>query len=109
MLHKIKSDYREIKDGEPGRRFRTHNERSRCREGGNGTPWRTAGYVAVGLVLIVCGFVLSLPPGVPGFLLWIPGLALLASRFRSLAKLMDRLETWGRKTWRRLRNPPGTD
>jgi hypothetical protein len=103
VLQRIKSEFRKIKDGAPGRRFVDHYERSRRREDGRGTLWRTLGYVAAGLVLIICGLVFSLPPGVPGFLLWIPGLALLVSRFKSLAMLLDRLEAWGRKAWQRLR------
>ena len=103
VLQRIKSEFREIKDGLPGHRFVDHYERSRRREGGRGTLWRTFGYVAAGLVLLICGLLFSLPPGVPGFLLWIPGLALLVTRFKSLAMLLDRLEAWGRQAWQRLR------
>lgn len=99
MLQKIKREFREIKAGEPGSRFVDHYKSSRRREGTRGTFWKTIGYVAAGLVLIICGLVLSLPPGVPGFLLWIPGLALLAARFKGLAMLLDRLEAWGRQAW----------
>lgn len=101
MLQGIKAEFREIKNGVPGRRFVDHYERSRRRRGGRGALWRTWGYVIAGLTLLICGFVLSLPPGVPGFLLWIPGLGLLVARFRSLATLLDRLEAWGRRVLRR--------
>lgn len=67
-----------------------------------GRSWTTWGYVAAGLALVIGGLVLSLPPGVPGFLLWIPGLALLAARFKGLAMLLDRLEAWGRQAWQYL-------
>lgn len=97
----MKLAFRQIKAGAPGRRFIDHYQRSRRREGARGTLWTTIGYVAVGLVLVICGLVLSLPPAVPGFLLWIPGLALLAARFKGLALLLDRLEAWGRLAWRR--------
>lgn len=103
MLQKIKSQFREVKDGKPGRRFVAHHERSKRREGDDKTSWRTLGYIVAGVVLLVAGFALSLPPGVPGFLLWIPGLALLAASFRGFAKLLDRLELWGRQVWQRLR------
>lgn len=102
MLQKIKQEFREVRAGVPGCRFLDHYQRTRRKEGARGSSWRTAGYVAAGLVLIVCGLLLSLPPGVPGFLLWIPGLALLAARFKGLAMLLDRLEAWGRRTWRRF-------
>lgn len=103
MLEKLKSDFREIRDGKPGRRFLKHFVESRRREGPHANAWRNAGYIAVGLVLLVSGLLLSLPPVVPGFLLWIPGLALLASRWRGLAGLLDRSEAWGRRLWHRWR------
>ena len=80
MLRKIKAEFREVKNGAPGRRFRDHYERSRLRDDVRGRVWRSWGYVGVGLVLLICGLVLSLPPSVPGFILWIPGLSLIASR-----------------------------
>ncbi|MGK2927204.1 MAG: hypothetical protein ACSLE2_16430 [Lysobacterales bacterium] len=101
MLQKIKQEFREVKSGKPGKRFVDHFHRIRGRENGRGTFWMTFAYVAVGLLLVICGFVLSLPPGVPGFLLWIPGLVLLAARSKSLATLLDRLESWGRHVWQK--------
>jgi hypothetical protein len=101
LLQKIKQEFREVKNGKPGKRFVDHFHRIRRRENGRGTFWKTFGYVAVGLLLVICGFVLSLPPGVPGFLLWIPGIALLAARSKPLAKLLDRLETWARHVWQK--------
>lgn len=104
MLKKIKSEFQAIKDGEPGRRFVDHYERTRRREGDQVSLWRTWGYVLAGLVLLICGFLLSLPPGVPGFLLWIPGLALLAARLKSFAVALDRLERLADQAWQRVRN-----
>jgi hypothetical protein len=63
------------------------------------------GFVGVGLVLLISGLVLSLPPAVPGFLLWIPGLSLIAARSKRISILLDRLEVWARKMWRALRTP----
>jgi hypothetical protein len=103
MLQKLKSVFREVKNGAPGRRFLDHYERSRRREGGRGRVSRSWGYVGVGVVLLICGLVLSLPPAVPGFLLWIPGISLIASRSRRISILLDRLEVWARKAWRALR------
>lgn len=102
MLQKIKSVFREIRDGEPGRRFLDHYENSRRKEGGR-SRWRTWGYVVVGLVLLIAGLALSLPPGVPGFLLWIPGLAFIAARSRRVARLLDRTELMARNAWERVR------
>lgn len=104
MLQKIKLAFREIRAGVPGRRFVDHYRSSRRRDGGRRTLWTTFGYVAIGMALVIGGLVLSLPPGVPGFLLWIPGVALLAAHFKGLAILLDRLEAWGRLVWKRLVN-----
>ena len=104
MLQKIKQELREIKDGVPGRRFVDHYQRNRNKKSARASLWTTIGYVSVGLILILCGLVLSLPPGVPGFLLWIPGLALLAARIKPFAMLLDRLEVWGQKIRKRYRS-----
>lgn len=104
MLQKLKSEFRKIEKGAPGRRFLDHYERSRRREGDRDRVWRTWAYVGVGLVLLLFGLVLSLPPGFPGFLLWIPGLSLIASRSKQISILLDRLEVWARTMWCALRN-----
>jgi sulfite exporter TauE/SafE len=103
MLQKIKSEFREIKAGSSGSRFIDHYKRTRKRESARGSVWRTLSYVFAGLILLLCGLLLSLPPGVPGFLLWIPGLALLSARFKSFAILLDRLELQTWKVWQRVR------
>jgi len=104
LLQKIKQEFREVKHGQPGQRFIDHFHRIRRREDGIKTFWKTFGIVAVGLLLVASGFLLSLPPGIPGFLLWIPGLALLSARSKPLAKLLDRVETWVRDIWHNFRN-----
>lgn len=103
MLEKLKGEFQSIKGGDPGSRFIDHYEQSKESEGANRTGWSKFGYVAIGLVLVIVGVLLSIPPGVPGFLLWIPGLALLAARSRILATVLDRAEAWGRRIWSRLK------
>jgi len=103
MLRKLKAEFREVRKGVPGRRFVDHHERTRRREGARGSVLRSSGFVGLGLVLVICGLVLSLPPGVPGFLLWIPGLALIASRSRYVSVLLDRLEAGAWKAGRAVR------
>lgn len=97
----MKLKFRVIKDGVPGRRFVDYYERSKRNEAAGGFAWTTLGCVAAGLLLVVCGVLLSLPPGVPGFLLWIPGLALLSARSKGLAMVLDGVESWGRQVWQR--------
>lgn len=108
MLQRIKSEFRAFRKSVPGRRFFEHYERSRQREGVR-SSWRTWAYVGAGSVLLICGLALSLPPGIPGFLLWIPGLALIASRSRRLSILLDRVEAWAWQAWRRLRGPRSSE
>jgi hypothetical protein len=38
---------------------------------------------------VIMGFLLSLPPPMPGFLLLLPGLALIASQFGRVARALD--------------------
>jgi hypothetical protein len=103
MLSKLKRISDSLRSGKPGHRFVDYHDRRKKAEGRSGT-WKSAGYVILGLVLLAAGLVLSLPPGVPGFLLWIPGLGLLAVRFRILAVYLDKLERLGRALWRRVRD-----
>lgn len=53
-------------------------------------------------LLAAAGLMLSIPPGMPGFLLWVPALGLIASRTRSVAVLLDRIETGARNIAKRL-------
>ncbi len=84
-----------LADGPPGKRFIQYHQHQRAREKG-GSRWHTAAHIAAGVMLLVAGLLLSLPPGVPGFLLWIPGLALLVSRLRPFAVFLDRTEAFVR-------------
>jgi len=73
-------------------------------EGERGSFWRSFGFIIAGLVLLICGLVHSLPPGFSGFLLWIPGIALLSARSKRLSILLDRVEAWTRRVWLRYRS-----
>lgn len=96
MLKKLKSHFSELARGKPGRRFIDHHERHRQSEKGNQFTWKTAAYVGAGVGLLLAGLLLSLPPGIPGFVLWVPGLGLLVVRFRFLAVGLDRVELFVR-------------
>lgn len=90
----------ELRAGEPGSRFQRYHESRRRREGEPGR--RKYAFIALGLVLVVVGTVASLPPGLPGFLLWVPGLGLVAARMRSAAWLLDAAEAGLRRLAARL-------
>lgn len=88
---------RQILRDRPGERFQNEYRRRRNRR----EHWWVSVLVLAGAVLLaLTGLLLSIPPGMPGFLLWIPALALMASRTRPVAVLLDRIEIW---IWRIIR------
>lgn len=98
LIAKLRSTYREIAAFPAGERFRRYHQRRKDTAGRR----HSAAFVAAGLVLVVTGFFLSLPPLMPGFLLWLPGLALMASQWHSLARALDRSECLARNLYRRV-------
>ena len=97
----------EFRAGEPGNRFLTvyQHRRSLGRE----HPIRSIIYIGFGFLFLIVGTISALPPGVPGFCRWIPGLLMIATRLRWAAAVMDRLEVWIRRVidlFRRKRGQP---
>lgn len=84
---------RELLRGSPGRRFRDFHE-ARAQER---SRVMRAGRVVLGVVLMLAGVLLSMPPLVPGFLVTAAGLALIASQSRRVAHWLDRIERRLRK------------
>ena len=99
MISKLRSIYREINAAPAGKRFQRYHQRRKGRAG----RWHVAVYGGSGLLLVILGFLLSLPPLMPGFLLWLPGLALIASQFGCVARALDRGECMTRRLYRRVR------
>ena len=99
MIEKLRRTYREIVHAPAGRRFQRYHQRRQESTG----LWHSAIYVGTGLLLVALGFVLSLPPLVPGFLLWLPGLALIAAQFGWVARALDRLECGLRSLYQQIR------
>jgi hypothetical protein len=104
LINKFKKDVADLRKGTPGKRFIEHYERHRQSENPQKTKWKTAAFVAGGIILIVVGALLSLVPGVPGIILGIPGIGLLVARLRFVAVGMDRAEVFGRRVWRKIRH-----
>jgi len=98
VIGKLRRTSREIVHAPAGRRFHRYHQRRQGRTG----RWRAAVYGGAGLLLVILGFVLSLPPLVPGFLLWLPGLALIAAQFDGVARALDRIECRARQLYRWL-------
>jgi hypothetical protein len=91
-LHKMVEEFRA---GTPGNRFLTvyQHRRSQGRE----HPIRSILFIGFGFLFLIVGTIIALPPGVPGFFLWIPGTLMIATRLRWAAALMDKLEVWARR------------
>ncbi|MDX1656913.1 MAG: hypothetical protein R3310_17010 [Candidatus Competibacteraceae bacterium] len=100
MLEQLQEKYRQITRGQPGQRF---GDQYRRRRQNHEPAWKTPLYILLGLALMIIGLFASVPPGVPGFLLWIPGLALIVARLESFAVVLDRGEMLLRRLLGRTR------
>jgi UPF0716 family protein affecting phage T7 exclusion len=101
MWRKFRHWIKEIKRVKPGRRFQKQYERGRQK---NDSALRHTVFIVLGSALVITGFLLSIPPGVPGFLVSLAGLALIAARWHFLAKLLDKAELYGRSIIQRVRD-----
>lgn len=98
MFTRLRRTFREIAATPAGERFIRYHQRRSDRNG----PWQAVAVVGAGVLLVVVGGLLSLPPLMPGFLLWIPGLALIATQWRGVARALDRTECLLRDFYQRL-------
>lgn len=91
MFHKLKKDILQIYRGKRGERFTKHYKFQQRRS--EKKSWQTPFYIIMGLLLVVAGVLISIPPiGIPGFILTLLGLSLLVSRLRIVAVLLDKGE-----------------
>lgn len=100
MLDNFRDMHRILKQGEPGRRFILYHDRQRRQDGK--LFWHRVARLVLGFVLVVVGLLLSLPPGVPGFFLYIPGAVLIAGQLRIVALALDRMECAVRRLRKRV-------
>lgn len=101
MFESIKAGWREFAAQTPGHRFQKRYRRSRNPDFPRGTVRRIVA-LTIGIVLILAGLVMLVIPG-PGLLAMIIGLGFFAEESLWLAKLLDAMELWLRRTWTRLR------
>ena len=87
-----------IKQGIPGRRFIDYYNYRKTRK--NESAAKHWGMICLGGLLLIVGTLLSLIPGPGGFVLVIPGIAILCSRSKTTAKLLDAAERLLRKIHR---------
>ncbi len=107
MFAELRQEMARLRADPPGLRFQRAHARRQAQERSH--PGLEALKLLLALVMVAGGLLLWLLPVVPGFWLWAPGLALLASRAAWFARLLDRLELLAREVcWRlRLCRQPG--
>ncbi len=94
-----------IKQGIPGRRFIDYYDYRKTRK--NESTAKHLGMIFLGSLLLIVGSLLGPVPVIPGFVLAVPGIAIICSRSKTAAKLLDATERLLRKIHRR-RKPPTT-
>ncbi len=99
MISRLKKIMRQLRRSKPGRRFVDHYHQNKHK---NTNAWKRWLLIILGTVMAMAGLVLSLPPGMPGFLLWIPGLALVASQVKPVAVALDKLECAVRNLYHKI-------
>ena len=98
MLSGLKFRIRRFVATPSGSRFRVHHERLEQRP----NLMRTMLVVGGGLILLALGLIMLVLPG-PGLLVAAIGLALIAGESMWVARLLDRLDLFFTKIWRRWR------
>ena len=94
MLERVKHDWQQFKESEPGTRF--HDRYNRRQEASHG-QWDKGSLINIvlGIALIAVGVLLVPAPG-PGFIVAFVGLGLLGSEFAPTARALDWAEVKGR-------------
>jgi hypothetical protein len=100
LLHGLREIFTFISHGPPGERFMNYYRlrKKKRRE----HPLLNMLYILTGIGLILAGAFLFAIPGVPGIVLGIPGLAMLAARSKAFARLLDITEILLRGIYRKV-------
>jgi hypothetical protein len=98
LIARLKQGWRELRHGEPGRRFRSRYDRRRAASGGTA---RRSFVCILGIVIALAGIVLLPLPG-PGMLIVAFGALLMAEGSRTVAGALDALELRVRPLFLRL-------
>lgn len=97
-LQTVRQNWRQMKKGTPGHRFRQFHEwRQKRRE--SGFSLERVVVLGGGVLLLLGGLAIGWLPG-PGGFISVFGAALLATEFRPLARLLDWAEVRGRRVMR---------
>ena len=99
MLARLKEGWRELKRGQPGRRFQ--DRYARRRGAARGVLGKCA-FVCVGVLVLLVGIVFLPLPG-PGMIIVAAGALLMAEGSRTTARALDALELRVRRVYFSLR------
>ena len=101
MLNHLKENWRHLKHGEPGQRFKDRYYLSQRRNRGRITFWRVFN-IGAGSSIALGGLLMVIAPG-PGWLAIVLGLGMLSGELLPVARILDRIEVQLRKLVRSLR------
>jgi Putative transmembrane protein (PGPGW) len=101
MLDRLKEDWRHLKHGEPGQRFKDRYYLSQRRNRSRITFWRVFN-IGAGSGIALGGLLMVIAPG-PGWLAIFLGLGMLSGELLPVARILDRIEVQLRKLVRWLR------
>lgn len=92
MLRKWKKSIEQFAYDKPGERFINRYKRQQ-KKGAQKTPL----YIVLGILLVIIGTLLSIPPLFPGFIITLAGLNLLAGQLKYFSKGLDKGELFFRR------------
>lgn len=104
MFDSLKRDFKTLRSGTPGRRFRDFRRNKKQQRAGKTPVARIATFV-VGFALVVGGIVIGWVPGPGGFIALI-GLAILSREIPGIATVLDMGELLLRGIFRWFRRQP---
>ena len=100
MLDHLKEDWRHLKHGEPGQRFKDRYYLSQRRNRSRITFWRVFN-IGAGSGIALGGLLMVIAPG-PGWLAIFLGLGMLSGELLAVARILDKIEVQLRKLIRWL-------
>lgn len=98
MFDALKRRWRRLSTVRSGARFRAHHRDLQQRP----SVMRALLVIGCGLLLLAAGLVMLVLPG-PGLLVAVIGAALIAGESQVVARLLDRIDLYATRIWRRWR------